>query len=164
MMDKNTASEVSKLLERLFSAFPTAARANEVLSAKTYISSLEGFSVEAIKRSVDQFVTGRVETHDGRFAPSTAELSRNVRQWDDAIKSLEEARNAPPLASGILSVDFGQGRIDMTKLNAEQQEEVMRTKRAPQVTIGPAAVRLKRMGERATGYSVGSPESDDAAA
>lgn len=163
-MDKQTAIEVTAQLGRLFSAFPTAARADEMLAAKTYISVIEGFSIDAIQRSVNQFVTGRVETHDGRFAPSAAELARNVRQWDDAIKSLEEARNAPPLASGILSVDFGQGRIDMTKLNAEQQEEVMRTKRAPQVTIGPATVRLQRMGERAKGFSVGSPESDDAAA
>ena len=100
----------------------------------------------------------------GRFAPSAAELARNVRQWDEAIKSLEEARNPPRLASGILSVDFGQGRIDMTKLNAAEQEEVMRTKRAPQVTLGPATVRLQRMGERAKGFRVGSPESDDAAA
>lgn len=163
-MDKQMMAAVTSQLERLFSAFPTAARADELMAAKTYLSVLEGFSVEAIERSVTQFVTGRVEGHDGRFAPSAAELSRNVRQWADAIKVVEAARNPPLLASGILSVDFGQGRIDMTKLSAAEQEEVMRTKRAPQVTLGPATVRLQRMGEKSTGYRVGAPESDDAAA
>lgn len=163
-MDKTVTIEVSKLLDRLFSAFPTAARADEVLSAKTYISALEGYTVEAIARSVEQFVTGRVEWHDGRFAPSTAELARNVRQWDEAIAVVAEARNPKPLASGILSVDFGQGRIDMTKLTAEQQEEVLRTKRAPQATLGPSGLRLARLGEKSAGYGVGAPESDDAAA
>lgn len=131
-----------------------------MLSAKTYISVLDGFSLEAIQRSVNQFVTGRVESHDGRFAPSAPELARNVRQWDDAIKVVEAARSPPQLASGILSVDFGRGRIDMTKLSAAEQEEVMRTKQAPQVTAGPAVVKLQRMNERATGYSVGAPESE----
>jgi len=163
-MDKQTAIEVTAQLGRLFSAFPSAARADEMLAAKTYLSVLEGFPIEAIERSVTQFVTGRVEGHDGRFAPSAAELSRNVRQWADAIKVVEAARNPQQLASGILSVDFGQGRIDMTKLSAAEQEEVMRTKRAPQVTLGPATVRLQRMGERSNGYTVGAPESDDAAA
>lgn len=149
-------------LERLFSAFPTAARADEMLAAKTYLGALDGYSIEAIERSVNQFIRGDVATHDGRFAPSAAELSRNVRQWDDAIKVRDEPRQ--PLASGILSVDFGKGRIDMTKLTLAEQEEVLRTKEAPRVSLGPGELRLKRLGEKSAGYGVGSPESDDAAA
>lgn len=163
-MDRETKIEIGKLLDRLFSAFPTAARADEVLAARTYLEALDGYSVEAIRRSVGQFIGGRVESHDGRFAPSAAELARNVRQWDDALRIVEEARNPPQLASGILSVDFGRGRIDMTKLSIEQQEEVLATGRAPQVSVGPATVRLQRMNERTTGFAVGAPESDDAAA
>lgn len=156
--------EVAGLLGRLFSAFPTAARADEVLSAKTYITALEGYTVEAIARSVEQFISGRVEKHDGRFAPSTAELVRNVRQWDEAIKVVEEARNPRPLASGLLSVDFGAGRIDMTKLSLAEQDEVLRTKRLPQASIGPSGLRLQRLGEKSAGYGVGSPESEENAA
>lgn len=161
-MDKETAAAAVRHLERLFSAFPTAARADEMLAAKTYLEAIDGCSLEAIERSVNQFIRGDVPTHDGRFAPSTAELSRNVRQWDDAIK----VRDTPPpeLASGILSVDFGNGRIDMTKLTLAEQEEVLRTKRAPQVTLGPSGVRLQRLGERSAGYSAGSPESEENAA
>ena len=147
-------------LDRLFSAFPTAARANETLSAQTYVSVLDGFSIEAIARSVEQFVTGRVETHDGRFAPSAPELARNVRQWNDAIRSVEAARNAPALASGILRVDYGHGPIDMTKLSKAEQDEVLRTGRAPDVKLGPATVKLQRMGEKARGFGLGSPESE----
>lgn len=157
-MDKETTIEVGKLLDRLFSAFPTAARADEMLAARTYLEALDGYGVEAIRRSVEQFVTGRVESHDGRFAPSAAELARNVRQWHDALKVVEEAKNPPLLASGILSVDFGQGRIDMTKLSIEEQNEVLRTGKAPAVTIGPATVRLQRMGELARGFVVGSED------
>jgi hypothetical protein len=142
-MDDRT--RVPKLLERLFSAFPTAARADEMLSARTYLEALDGFSVEAIDRSVNQFVRGAVPTHDGRFAPSAAELARNVKQWDDAIKVRDEAKNPPQLASGILSVDFGHGPIDMTKLSIEQQDEVLRTGRAPALTIGSISARLKRL-------------------
>jgi hypothetical protein len=161
-MDRETKIEVSKLLDRLFSAFPTAARADEVLAARTYLEALDGYSIEAIGRSVGQFIGGRVESHDGRFAPSAAELARNVRQWDEAIK----VRDQPPpqLASGILSVDFGRGRIDMTKLSIDQQNEVLRTGKAPGAVLGPATVRLQRMGEAARGFATGAPESDDAAA
>lgn len=135
-----------------------------MLSAKTYVMALDGYTVEAIARSVDQFVSGRVDTHDGRFAPSVAELARNVRQWDDAIKAVEAARSQKPLASGLLSVDFGNGRIDMTKLTLAEQEEVLRTKQAPLVSLGPSGLRLQRIGEKSSGYGVGAPESDDAAA
>lgn len=161
-MDKETAAAAIGLLERLFSAFPTAARADEMLAAKTYLGVLDGYSLEAIASSVDQFVRGAVETHDGRFAPSAAELSRNVRKWDEAFKLRDAPRRK--LASGIMSVDFGGGRIDMTKLSLEQQNEVLRTGKPPQITVGPTTVKLQRMGEKTTGYTPGAPESDAAAA
>jgi hypothetical protein len=161
-MDKETAAAAIGHLERLFSAFPTAARADELLAAKTYLTALDGYSLEAIERSVNQFIRGDVPTHDGRFAPSTAELARNVRQWDEAIK----LRDTPPpqLASGILSVDFGRGRIDMTKLTAAEQDEVLRTGKAPDVALGPVAARLQRMAEQKRGFIPGSPESEENAA
>lgn len=137
---------VTTALERLFSAFPTSARADELLTAKTYIEALEGYGIEAIERSVEQFIRGLVPWHDGRFAPSTAELARNVKDWDDAIRKRDE----PPaqLASGILRVDFGHGPIDMTKLTNEQQTEVLRTGKAPADVQGIGfTARLKRIGE-----------------
>lgn len=149
-------------LERLFSAFPTAARADELLAARTYLSVLDGCCLEAIDRSVSQFIRGDVATHDGRFAPSAAELARNARQWDEAIRLRDAPR--PQLASGILSIDFGKGRIDMTKLSLEEQNEVLRTGKPPQATLGPVTAKLQRMGELKRGFDAGSPESDEAAA
>ncbi len=163
-MDKTAATQATNLLKRLFSAFPTAARTDERLAARTYIEAIEAYSLDALERSVNQFIRGDVPTHDGRFAPSAAELSRNVRQWDEAIKGLEAARNAPPLASGLLKVDFGHGPIDMTNLTLAEQDTVLRTGRAPSVTLGPATVRLQRMGEKDRGFTVGSPQGDAEAA
>lgn len=153
---------MTKHLKVLFSAFPTAQRSDEMLAARTYLDVLDGSSVEAVERSVRQFVTGNVSTHDGRFAPSAAELSRNVRQWDDAIRQVEERRTAPALASGIMSVDFGHGLIDMTKLTVEQQDTVLRTGKPPQVTLGPATVKIQRMSDRSRGFSTGDKDSEAA--
>lgn len=134
-----------------------------MLAAKTYLSVLDGCCLEAIERSVNQFIRGDVPSHDGRFAPSAAELARNVRQWDEAIRGRDEP--APQLASGILSVDFGQGRIDMTKLTLAEQNEVLRTGgKSLQATLGPVTARLQRMAESKRGYRAGAPESDEAAA
>ncbi|MDC9825660.1 hypothetical protein PRN20_18150 [Devosia sp. ZB163] len=134
-----------------------------MLAARTYLEAIEGYSVEAIRLSVGQFIGGKVEWHDGRFAPSAAELAKNVRQWHDAIKVVEQAKNPPQLASGILSIDYGRGRIDMTKLTLAEQNEVLRTGQAPNASL-PDGTRLARLGEKSRGYGLGSPESDDAAA
>jgi len=140
---------MTKHLRVLFSAFPTASRSDELLAAQTYLGVLEDYSAEAVERSVKQFVTGKVSTHDGRFVPSAAELARNVREWDDVLRYIEAKRLAPPLASGILSVDFGHGMIDMTKLSLDEQDMVLRTGRAPDdLAIGHLTARLQRMGER----------------
>jgi hypothetical protein len=163
-MDKDTAAAMTRHLRVLFSAFPNAQRSDEVLAAQTYLSVLDGHSVEAVERSVKQFVTGKVATHDGRFAPSAAELARNVEQWDAAIKVREDRLAAPPLASGILSVDFGHGPIDMTKLTLAEQDQVLRTGRAPQVTIGPATVKIQRMSEQQRGFVTGDKDGHEAAA
>lgn len=133
-----------------------------MLAARTYLEAVEGYSVEAIRLSVGQFVAGKVDWHDGRFAPSAAELAKNVRQWHDAIKVVEQAKNPPQLASGILSIDFGQGRIDMTKLTVEEQNEVLRTGKAPLAALGPLAARLRQLAEQKRGFNVGN--DDEAAA
>lgn len=162
----------------LFAAFPASSRADDLLAVKTYLTVLEPFSTEAVRRSVQQFITGKVPTHDGRFVPSAAELARNVDQWHTVLCQIEENRKALPLASGIMQVDFGHGPIDMSKLSLAEQDEVLRTGRAPQITIGPVAARLQALTDhrlrpdmseaavqqRLMGYSVGVPESDENAA
>jgi hypothetical protein len=132
----------------LFSAFPSSPRDDELLSLKTYLEALSGYSVEAIERSVEQFIRGLVATHDGRFAPSAAELARNVKQWDDVLREIAERRNTPPLASGIMNVDFGHGPIDMTRLTRDEQDEVLRTGKAPVIAIGDIRARLRRLGDK----------------
>lgn len=148
----------------LFSAFPSAQRSDELLAAQTYLAVLHGFRVEAVERSVKQFISGNVPNHDGRFAPSAAELSRNVKAWDDALATREARLAAPPLASGILSVDFGSGPIDMTKLTLEEQDQVLRTGKPPQIKLGPAEVKIQRMSDQRRGFSTGDKDDHEAAA
>ena len=163
-MDKETATAITKHLQVLFSAFPAAQRSDEVLAARTYLDVLEGFTIEAVEQSVRQFITGNVQNHDGRFAPSAAELSRNVKQWDDVIRARVARLAAPPLASGILSVDFGSGPIDMTKLTLAEQDEVLRTGKPPHVKLGPAEVKIQRMSDQRRGFSTGDKDDHEAAA
>lgn len=155
---------MTKHLRVLFSAFPIVSRNDEMTALQTYFSVLEDYSLEAIGRSVRQFITGNVSSHDGRFAPSAAELARNARQWDEALKQVEAAKLAPPLASGILSVDFGNGKIDMTKLTLEQQDTVLRTGKAPHATLGPTTVKLQRMSDQKRGFHTGDPIGHEDAA
>ena len=144
-MDKQTAKQITDQLRVLFSAFPPAQRSDEAMVARTYLTVLDGFRAEAIERSVQQFIRGLVPTHDGRFAP---ELARNVKQWDEAISVREDASKPLELASGIMTVDFGHGPIDMTRLSLAEQDAVLRTGRAPDMRLGSGIkARLQRVGD-----------------
>lgn len=91
-MDK--ADRILELLETLFSAFPTTTNTNPTMTARTYLQVLEPHSLDAIERSVNQFLRGAVDGHEGTYAPSAAVLARNVRSWDEAIASVTKARTA----------------------------------------------------------------------
>lgn len=148
----------------LFSAFPTAQRSDEHLAAQTYLAVLEPYRLEAVARSVQQFITGKVPNHNRAFAPSAAELAANVAKWDTVLGQIEARKLAPPLASGLISVDFGSGPIDMTKFTLEEQDAILRAGRPPQVTLGPTTMKLQRMSEQKRGFTTGDPVADADAA
>lgn len=100
-------------------------------TVELYVAATAEFTLESINRSVEQFVTGKVERDNRAFAPSADEFSGNVRLWSNAISKLAE-RDGPELHSGLISMDFGAGRIDMRGLTVAEQDQIIANKgRAP---------------------------------
>lgn len=91
-----------------------------------YVSATAEFCLEAIQRSVEQFVTGKVERENRAFAPSTDEFSRNVRRWQEAIDFRDD--RGPPLHNGLLEMDWGQGMINMRGLTEAEQDKIIANK------------------------------------
>jgi hypothetical protein len=70
----------------LFHAFPTGADLTSETTLKAYVTAIDGCSLAGLTEAVRRFVRGEVEDHNGKFAPSTAQLARVVRQEDQAIE------------------------------------------------------------------------------
>lgn len=119
-------------------------------------------SLDALARSVGQFMAGKVEGHNNARMPSGAELASNARMWDEAI-AVVAGRNAgpkltaypigtlppPPLVPlGPLEVDFGEGKINMRDMAPGEKEKLLANKGRSAIG-GPENVvpigRIKRM-------------------
>jgi len=92
-----------------------------------YVDATSTVSLDALRRSVEQFVTGRVERANRSFVPSGEELAHNARQWQIAIDTIS-GTPAPPMHNGLVEMDFGQGRIDMRGLTAQEQDTIIANK------------------------------------
>jgi len=68
-----------------------------VLSA--FLMAIEDQPVSAIERAVRLFVQGKVEGHDGRFAPSSAQFGRFVRERAELMQQLTESQKS--IANGL---------------------------------------------------------------
>lgn len=88
-------------------------------------------SADAVKRSCGQFLAGRVDGHNNSFLPTAAELSANARAWDRAIAQVtadqELAKLNKPIETGILTMDFGHGSVDMRGLTTDEQDVIIRS-------------------------------------
>lgn len=116
---------------KLFSAFPSSQMNITDDTINAYVDATSAFSLDALRRSVEQFVTGRVERGNRSFVPSGEELAHNARQWQIAIDTIS-GDDAPLQHNGIIEMDFGQGRIDMRGLTASEQDQIISAKgRAP---------------------------------
>lgn len=60
--------------------------------AKAYLLAIDGCSIQAIQAAVRKFIRGEIEEHNGKFAPTTAELARAARYEDFRIDA--EAKHA----------------------------------------------------------------------
>lgn len=140
-MTSDSASQQAKeakILD-LFDCYPSASPTADIVRA--YLGAVDGFSVEAVSRSVKQFSSGLVERANRSFAPSAEEFAQNVRQWQEALdmraQSTEAAktisyRPGEPIPVGYSphggTVDFGRGTISLVGLTAAEQDRVMAAK------------------------------------
>lgn len=130
---------------KLMRGFPSSQSQITEGNISAYLDATSGCSMDALERSVQQFLSGKVEGHNNSFMPTAAELATNARQWDYALGMVSADRQLervvsypigakPPdglVPGGILTADFGEGPIDMTKLTYAEQEEAFRTKGVP---------------------------------
>lgn len=77
-------AEATSALKALFTAFP-AERGNGLGGAATYLMAVEGYSLAAIQKAVTRLIRGEFDWFNGRFLPTTAELSRACRYCEDLI-------------------------------------------------------------------------------
>lgn len=123
------------------------------------LRSVEEYPLAAVVGACRAYAGGEVAGHNNSFVPNAVQFIVEVKRhvplgvWDRS--DLTDIRNLRPYPIGGLpppgtvplgpvSVDFGYGKIDMTKLTPKEQEAVFRNKRLPR---GDSAVpRLKRMG------------------
>lgn len=117
-----------------------------------YLLAVEHCSDEAIASACMAYLRHQVADHDYQFAPTAAQLGHTAsmfepREADPDLGDLiaypigaDVPEGAVPL--GPTSVDFGYGRIDMSRMSHAEKEETMRTKRLPGWASRP---RIKRI-------------------
>ena len=129
------------LVLRLIDGWHSAKLTDSQIDA--YLDELEGYSVEAVERSVSQFISGKVSRNNS-YLPVVAELSANAAAWHEAIATVTAA--LPSLSAyaigdalpdgmvplGPMKVDFGHGLpIDMRNMSHAEKEAVLISKGAP---------------------------------
>lgn len=94
-----------------------------------YVLAVADVSLEAVKRSCGQFLSGLVPDRNNGFLPTAAELSANARAWDAAIAQVtadhELARLGTKIENGLLEMDFGHGVVDMRGLSTAEQDAII---------------------------------------
>jgi len=88
-----------------------------------YCSATADTPFEAVKRSTEQFASGRVERNNS-FPPAAAEFAANAREWQAAITK-RAGQDGPEMHNGLIEIDYGSGRIDMRGLTNAEQDLIM---------------------------------------
>ncbi len=150
------------LIAKLYRAFPSSQMNLTEGNMAAYVEATAAISIDALGRSVEQFITGKVERNNA-FVPSAPELAENARAWQAALGRVADAQavvdaqalvsypigEAPPegmVALGPMTVDFGSGPIDLRDKTAAEKEEILQNKGLPSGKPGLIR-RMKRMGE-----------------
>lgn len=103
--------EAKSALRALFNAFPLAGHEDMTQVVGTYLIAIDGYCLAAIQRAVTKFIRGEVEGHDGRFLPTPAQISREVRLRQEAITPPEPPRQALPAPAREEPTDEERQRV-----------------------------------------------------
>lgn len=157
-MDEEEAQAREALVLSLFDGFRNTGDVTRSVT-QLYVDLTAKFSMEAVGRSVTQFTTVGVAGRNSNFAPSSAEFYQNVEMWEQAMDTLRRHREErpqlvaypiggepppPTKPLGPLSVDFGQGVIDMRDMTPSQKEAVLQNKgRVAEIEAIAGRVRAK---------------------
>jgi hypothetical protein len=127
---------------KLMRGFPSSQSQITEGNVDAYLDAVMDCSLDAVTRSVTQFLSGKVDGRNNGFLPTAPELSANARQWDYALSMVSADRHVeklvsypmgalppPPLVPlGPIKIDFGEGMIDMTGMNAAEKAVIMESK------------------------------------
>jgi len=130
-MDREQTAEALDQLSMLFQSFPSSGDKTSPTMAKAYLLAIEGCTLPALQSAIRRFIRGEVEEHNGKFAPTTAELARAVRYEDFRIDA--EAQQAKRMLNK-----------PAPEIEYEFTEEEMERRRA-QVDVLLGRTRLQHM-------------------
>ena len=157
MITEPEADRLAKesMVLRLFQRFPSLASKDQSsinMLVSGYTDGLAEYSVEAVTRACRDFAQGAVEGYNIEYPPTGPQMAARARLWHQALRPKEDS---PRLYNGLLSVDFGDGRIDLRGMTAEQQDAVLRNKGIPAQIAAGVTPKLHKLG-----YTVGDERDD----
>jgi len=147
-------AEKSRAIGRLLGGFPTLAITHATVDS--YLAAVDGASLSAVMYACQNW--SKRERVNPAFPPSATELAAVAETFDAMVASVEErrARSAIPSPdgyprigggaiavpsgmampagyepAGIVSMDWGHGRIDMRHMTAKQRDWVIHHRRLP---------------------------------
>jgi len=146
-MNEETAARQALIL-KMMRGFPSSqGHVTEGVLA-SYVSAVEEFPVEAIGHACKRFLTGDVPGHNNGFMPTAAELSEQAKLFADVLAQIQRNRQEEPklimvpigeplpdgaVPLGPLSIDFGDGKIDMRGMTPDEKEAVLTSKGLPRI-------------------------------
>ncbi len=179
-------------MERLFRTYPSQAKGanefeiarNRMLAAEVYMRAIAPYAADDVEQAVDDFLTGNVPGHNAAFAPTAPQVGAVCRRVmerrldsENRLRRLRPRLPPPDIThtdderarakAKVQAFIETQGAID-AHVNAEElaaqkdRWEKVNAYFAPPMDDESLTERLNL--RRGTGYSIGSPESDDAAA
>jgi hypothetical protein len=153
-MDEREKQRRATAFNRLFAAFKTSGKANPQHVVEVYALALGGIATDALERSVEQFVLGKVAEHDGEWVPTTAQLVRNATKWQLVLHPPEPdpppalALEAPPVPKAM-KVEVGKKLMAFAKEREEKERQEFEDRRRAAVVRDPGgAVDPRPLSER----------------
>lgn len=103
-------TEAKSALRALLTAFPIAGHEDMNGVIATYLMAVDGYCLVAIQKAVMRFIRGEVEGHDGRFIPTPAQLSREVR-YRQGLMTPPAKPKALPAPGDIIPDEGSKARV-----------------------------------------------------
>lgn len=179
-----TPQQTLKDIKRLLASFPPVS-GDPALVLHNYLTAVSGFASDFVTDGVDIIIRGELPGHDGRFAPTppmlatacriaTERLARaryldgikaprlpkpDIPKTDAARQRVREQMKHAAETIGAVNLDTSEAEMAASK---ERWERVNAFFEPPQDDAS-LTERLNLKRDR-RGYSIGSPESDEAAA